>query len=154
MHSRKFKIPTSFVRQCASMLMASAVLLTTWICSVEGAIHPQVTQGQVVADHLSKSPPEDDPNDSPHHSHGPSQSDESTDLCCSQVLVMRRTAFQQLAVEGPVAWQLGAGSTGESYGKRYDSLASQIDLAPGPIVVHKANSYYFAMPAHAPPLFS
>ena len=154
MHSRKFKIPLSFMRQSAAMLMASAMLLAIWMCGIEGALIPQVAQGQVVSGHVDKSSHEDDPNGPAPHSHGPSHSDESTDLCCTQVLAMRKSAFRPLVVEGPVAWQLWVIITGDSYGKRNDSLEGRIELARVPVEVHEANSYFFALPTHAPPLFS
>ena len=111
MHSRRYKIPRSFARQSAAMLMASAMLLAILMCAIEGVLIPQVAQGQVVSGHVDMSSHEEDPNAPAPHSHGRSHSDESTDLCCTQILAMRKSAFQSLVVEGPVR-HLGAGDSG------------------------------------------
>ena len=142
------------MHQSACILLASAMLLTTWMCCIEGAIHPQIAKGRIVAGHMHESSHEGDPNNAPvQHSHGPSHSDESIELCCTQVLAMRKSAFRLLVVDGPVAWQL-VEITGDSPDNRGVSLEGRNDLARVPVGVHEANSYYFALPIHAPPLFS
>ena len=153
-YSRKIKNPSNIMRQSASVLIASSMLLTMWICRVEGVLYPDDTQGQLTSVHADHRSHEGDPNAPAQHSHGPSHSDEETDLCCTQLFTKHKSAFRLLIVEGPVAWHSSAVQVGDSYSNRGGSLVCMIDLARGPVEVHEANSYYFALPAHAPPFFS
>ena len=136
------------------MLTASAMLLAIWMCGIEGALIPQIAQGQIVSGHVDGISHEHDSNAPAPHSHGRSHDDESTDVCCSQIFAMRKSAFRPLVVAGPVAWQSWVDKIVESDGKHDDSLEGHIELAWVSVDIHEANSYYLALPAHAPPFFS
>lgn len=154
MRSHKIKIPSNFMRKSASMLVASSMLLTMWVCQTEGALYADNAQRHVNSVNAGNSSHEENPDAPPQHSHDSPHNDESTDVCCDQLFTKYKSAFRPLMVDGPVSSQLGIVIIGESHGNRGGSLVRMIDLSREPVEVHEANSYYFALPAHAPPPFS